>query len=142
MYVPYQCCQKSLEEYYANQTGGGAEFYQGAVHQRGYGFGGIFRSLFRAAVPLLKSGAKAIGQQLWHSGVDTIKDISQGEEVRTAVRRRLKEAGRNLTDQASSKVKNMIGSGQNQRNKKRKLETQSITSRKTKKVKTHADIFS
>lgn len=142
MYVPYQCCQKSFEDYYTNQTGRGLNFYKGSTYQRGYGFGGLFRSLFRAAVPLFKSGAKAVGKQLLNSGMSLLGDVSQGENLKTAAKRRMKEAGNILTDKASSKVKNMIGSGRKKKaNKKRKRSTKRVTSRKIQK-KAHVDIFS
>lgn len=140
MYVPYYCCQKSLEDYYVYQTGRGLNYYQGSdIHQRGYGLGGLFRSFFRAAVPLFKSGAKAVGKQLFRSGVDLLNDVTKGEDVKVAAKKRLKEAGNVLTDKASTKVKTMIGSGK--RNKKRKRSRQPIITRRVKKEKTH-DIFS
>lgn len=137
MYVPYQCCQKSFEDYYTHQTGTGLNYYQGAPFQKGYGFGGIFRSFFRAAVPLLKSGVRAVGKQLFHSGVGVLNDMSRGEDVKIAAKRRFKEAGRQLTDKAAMKMKSMIGSG---RNKKRKHNKKSVITRRAKKVKAH-DIF-
>lgn len=139
MYVPYQCCQKSFEDYYVQQTGGGLNYYQGSTHQRGYGLGGLFRSFFRAAIPLFKSGAKAVGKQLFHSGVDLLNDVTKGDDVRVAAKKRLKEVGHALTDKAAAKMKTMIGSGK--RNKKRKHSRKSCISRKAKKGKTH-DIFS
>lgn len=139
MYVPYQCCQKSFEDYYVQQTGRGLNYYQGSSHQRGYGLGGLFRSFFRAAVPLFKSGAKAVGKQLFRSGVDLLNDVTKGENVEMAVKKRLKEAGNVLTDKASTKVKTLIGSGK--RNKKRKRTRKPVISRRAKKEKTH-DIFS
>lgn len=137
MYVPYKCCEKSFEDYYAQQTGNGLEYYRGASFQRGHGLGGIFRSIFRAAVPLLKSGAKAVGKQLFHSGVGLLNDVSRGENVSTAAKRRAKEAGRQLTEKAATRMKTMIGSG---RNKKRKRSRKSVISRQAKRVKVH-DIF-
>lgn len=140
MYVPYQCCQKSLDDYYLNQSGNGLNYYQGSTSfQRGYGLGGLFRSFFRVAVPLFKSGAKAVGKQMLHSGLNLVNDVTQGHDVKTAAKRRLKEAGNILTDKAATKVKKMIGSGK--RNKKRKRAHKRTNSRPTKKVKTH-DIFS
>ena len=138
MFVPYKCCQKSFEDYYARQSGHGLDYYQGTALQKGYGFGGLFRSLFRAAVPLFKSGAKAVGKQLFHSGVDVLNDVSRGESIKAAAKRRLKEAGQNLTDKASSHVKTMMGSGRP--HKKRKRSNKAVISRKVKKVKTR-DIF-
>ena len=75
MFVPYECCQQSFEDYYTQQTGNGLNYYQGNPYKKGYGFGGLFRSLFLAAVPLFKSGAKAVGKQLFHSGVDVLNDL-------------------------------------------------------------------
>lgn len=138
-YVPYHCCQKSFEEYYLNQTGRGLNYYQGSPYQRGYGLGGLFRSFFRAAVPLFKSGAKAVGKQLFHSGVDLLNDVTKGQDVKTAAKKRLKEAGNVLADKAATKVKTMIGSGN--RNKKRKRSRKPVITRRAKKEKTH-DIFS
>lgn len=138
MLVPYQCCNTSFENYYTHQSGSGINYYQGSPFQKGYGFGGLFRSLFRAAVPLFKSGAKAVGKQLFHSGVDMLNDVSQGDNIKEAAKRRLKEAGKNLTDKATVKVKSMIGSGR--RNKKRKKSQHSIIRSKVKKVKAR-DIF-
>lgn len=138
MFVPYECCQKSFEDYYVQQTGSGLNYYQGAAFQRGYGFGGLFRSLFRAAAPLFRSGAKAVGKQLFHSGVNMLNDLSQGENFKMAAKRRLKEAGQNLTDKAAVKVKSMIGSGR--RNKKRKRTQKPLIRRKAKQVKV-SDIF-
>lgn len=138
MYVPYQCCGKSFEDYYVQQ-GNGLNFYQGVPYQKGYGFGGLFRSFFRAAVPLFKSGAKAVGKQLFHSGVDMLNDLSKGENIKTAAKRRLQEAGQNLTDKAMTKVKTMVGSGR--RIKKRKYPKKQLILQKTKRVKAR-DIFS
>lgn len=139
MYVPYQCCQKSFEDYYVQQTGRGLNYYQGSSHQRGYGLGGLFRSFFRAAVPLFKSGAKAVGKQLFHSGVDLLNDVTKGQDVKAAAKRRFKEVGNILTDKAANKMKTMIGSGK--RNKKRKHSRKPHTTRRAKKEKTR-DIFS
>ena len=140
MYVPYQCCQKSLDEHYIHQTGSGLNYYQGSPYQRGYGLGGLFRSFFRAAAPLLKSSVKAIGKQVFHSGVNLMNDISQGQDFRGAAKRRFKEAGKVLTDKAADKVKTMIGSGK--RNKKRKLMKKSVIRRIVQKKCATRDIFS
>lgn len=140
MYVPYECCRKSLEDYYTQQRGNGLNYYQGSPYQRGYGLGGLFRSFFRTAAPLLRSGVKAIGKQLFHTGVNLVNDISQGHDLKGAAKRRFKEAGKELTDKAAVKVKNMIGNGR--RNKKRKRGKKTISIRSVKKKCTAPDIFS
>ncbi|GFY59861.1 uncharacterized protein TNIN_301951 [Trichonephila inaurata madagascariensis] len=138
MFVPYNCCQKSFEDYHIHQSGSGLGYYQGTPLRNCYGFGGLLRSLFRAAVPLFKSGVKAVGKQLFHSGVDVLNEISKGNNFKVATQHRLKEAGRNLTEKASNKVKTMIGSGR--RHKKRKQSKNNIIRCKSKKVETR-DIF-
>ena len=140
MYVPYQCCQKSLDDHYVYQTGSGLNYYQGSPYQRGYGLGGLFRSLFRVAAPLFKSGVKAIGKQVFHSGVNLMNDISQGQDLRGAAKRRFKEAGKVLVDKAADKVKTMIGNGK--RNKKRKRSKKPLIRRVVKKKCATRDIFS
>lgn len=140
MYVPYQCCQKSFDDYYTGQTGNGLNYYQGSDFQRGYGFGGLFRSFFRSAVPLFKSGAKAVGKQLWETGLNVLNDVSRGDNIKVATKRRLKDAGKVLTDKAADRMKNMIGSGYKKGNKKRKLTKKRIIRSKTLKSKTR-DIF-
>ncbi|GFQ70918.1 uncharacterized protein TNCT_460371 [Trichonephila clavata] len=102
MLIPYNCCQKSFEDYFIHQSGSGLCYYQGTPSQ-GYGFGGLFRSLFRAAVPLFKFVAKVVGKQLFYSGVDVLNHISKGDNFKVAVQCRLKEAGRNVTEKGSNK---------------------------------------
>ncbi|GBN11343.1 hypothetical protein AVEN_188306-1 [Araneus ventricosus] len=73
--VPYTC-----STYYLQQTGNGLDFPRGSAYQSGYGrVGGLFHSFFRTAVPLFKSGVKAIAKQILKSGLDVMSDISRGE---------------------------------------------------------------
>lgn len=52
-----------------------------------------------------KSGAKTVGKQLFHTGVDILNDISQGDDIKAATKRRFQEALENLTDLAIGKSK-------------------------------------
>ncbi|DAC80270.1 TPA_asm: cupiennin [Branchiostoma lancelet adintovirus] len=70
--------------------------YRGRSIQRGYGLGGIFRGLFRSAVPLLKRGAKAVGKQALRSGIDLAQDVFNGQGVKLAAKRRAGELGQRL----------------------------------------------
>ncbi|GFU54458.1 uncharacterized protein TNCV_3024371 [Trichonephila clavipes] len=45
------------------QIGSGLTHYKGINFQKGYGIGGIFRRLFRAALPFLVKGGKTIGKR-------------------------------------------------------------------------------
>jgi hypothetical protein len=66
----------------ASQTGYGlSSGFRGAPYQRGAGLGSFFRSLFRMAVPVIKSAAGHIGRQALSSGVDIAHDIVQGKPI-------------------------------------------------------------
>ena len=62
MHVKYCCDSKAYQSYYLNQIGHGGPYFSGAPFQNGYGLGGIFSSLAKSIMPLIKSGAKAIGK--------------------------------------------------------------------------------
>lgn len=79
-------------------------YYQGSAFHKRHCFGGLFRSFFRAAVPLFKPVEKAVVKQLFHTGEDVLNDISQGENIKTA-KRRFKEVEKNLTGKAAVKIK-------------------------------------
>lgn len=120
-YKQYRCCVDSVTHHYLNQAGHGLSYYQGSNLQRGYGIGSIFGSLFRSAIPLFKSGARALGKQVLRSGVDFANDLVQGRDARMAATERAKEAGRMLTDKASGKLKKMLGGHKRKRKVKNRV---------------------
>jgi hypothetical protein len=68
----------SYVDYYVNQAGSGiGPVFQGAAHQRGFGF---FGNIFRAVFPLLSSGAKAIGSELLNTGFGVLRDSIKKHE--------------------------------------------------------------
>lgn len=54
--TPYVRDDGRYMTYYMNQAGGDLQGFIGASTQYGNGLGGMFRSLFRMAIPLLKRG--------------------------------------------------------------------------------------
>ena len=54
--------------------------------QMGYGLGALFRSLTKVATPILKRGAKTLGQIAMSTGKDLLGDIVQGKNVKEAAR--------------------------------------------------------
>lgn len=72
MIVPYHIdgSDRFYKNYYENQIGSGLSVFRGAAVQRGHGIGGFFSSLFKGAMPLLKSGLKSVGKELLSTGVD------------------------------------------------------------------------
>jgi hypothetical protein len=57
-----------------------------AGHQMGYGFGGLFRSVARAVMPMVKSGAKALSNISLKSAADYVGDVLAGKNVKEAAK--------------------------------------------------------
>ncbi|GFY35304.1 uncharacterized protein TNCV_796601 [Trichonephila clavipes] len=77
------------------QIGSGLTHYKGINFQKGYGIGGIFRRLFRAALPFLVKGGKTIGKEVLMTGSRVASDVLSGENFKEAVKTRSKESGKN-----------------------------------------------
>lgn len=89
--------------------------YVGSPYQRGHGIGSFLGGLFRSVLPLLTSGAKAIGKEALRGGLHIIEDVS-GNNIpfRDSLRRRAAESGRNLQRKANEKIDLLMnGSGYN-----------------------------
>ncbi|GIY22057.1 uncharacterized protein F54H12.2 [Caerostris extrusa] len=105
MKVPYVCYSKKFEEHYTNQSGSGIPHYEGISFQRGYGLGGVFRRLFRAALPFLVRGGKVVGKEALVTGTKVINDVYLEMTLKL-----LQEAGKSLARKAINRVQSMIGS--------------------------------
>ena len=88
------------DDYYLGQVGSGGAAFAGARYQRGHGLGGIFRGLFRAATPLLKRGAIALGKQIIRSGNQVVKDVAAGNNLKQVLRHRGKQGLGEMIDRA------------------------------------------
>ena len=82
----------------------GAGFH-GIPYQRGSGLGSIFRSLFRAILPVAKTAGRAIGKRALRAGADIATDLVAGKDLKQAVKRRGKAAAADLLQQASKKMR-------------------------------------
>ena len=78
--------------YLDQQQGRGMPVFRGSPWQVGYGLGGLFRSLARRAMPLIKTGAKALGNIALKSGTDFVGDVLAGRNVKEAAKARTVEA--------------------------------------------------
>ena len=88
-----------FEQYYSNQLmKGGGNIFQGSIYQRGhglrgiqggFGIGGVFRTLFHFARPLLSEVAKTVCKEAMSSGVKLLGDLATGHNPKTAVKSRL-----------------------------------------------------
>ncbi|GFT89567.1 uncharacterized protein TNCV_2589101 [Trichonephila clavipes] len=97
------------------QIGSGLTHYKGINFQKGYGIGGIFRLLFRAALPFLVKGGKTIGKEVLMTGSRVASDVLSGENFKEAVKTRSKESGKKLAQKAIDRVQSMVGKGQYKR---------------------------
>ena len=76
-----------IHYYLGQQDGRGMPVFKGSSWQRGYGkvgygLGGLFRSLGKIAKPMIKSGAKALGNIALTSGVNLLGDVLAGKSVK------------------------------------------------------------
>ena len=82
-----------IHYYLDQQDGCGMSVFRGSSWQRGngqmgYGLGGLFRSLGNIAKPMIKSGAKALGNIALTSSVNLLGDVLAGKSVKQAARTR------------------------------------------------------
>ncbi|GFS62525.1 uncharacterized protein TNCV_1263041 [Trichonephila clavipes] len=82
------------------QIGSGLTHYKGINFQKDYGIGGIFRRLFRAALPFLVKGGKTIGKEVLMTGSRVASDVLSGENFKEAVKTRSRESGKKLAQKA------------------------------------------
>ena len=71
---------KQLTDHYLRQQRGENIIgFPGARIQRGYGIGGIFKSLARIVILLFKRGAKAIGKRALQAATEVGQDVLEGK---------------------------------------------------------------
>jgi hypothetical protein len=95
----------------ANQVGYGMTGFKGFPYHRGAGIGSFFRSLFRMAVPLIKSAATNVGKQALASGANIATDVLQGRPLIQSLEEHGKEGASNLIKKASSAIQKGRGLG-------------------------------
>ena len=78
------------DHFLRQQRGENIAGYRGAHFQRGYGIGGIFKSLARYAIPLFKQGAKVVGKRALQAATEVGQDVLQGKNARESVEKVLK----------------------------------------------------
>lgn len=134
-----------FKEYYLNQAGGSDyNVYRGRTSQRGSGLGGIFQKFFRwivplvktHALPLLKTGAQAVGSEVVNSTANLAKDLIIGKNPGEAAKENVNIAITNLKNRTE---KHLEGRGIK---RKRKPKKNYIILKKRKLNKSYnSDIF-
>ena len=98
--------------------------------------GSIFGGLFKAAMPLLKSGAKTLGRETLKTGLIIAGDVVQGKNLKQAAKTRLKTTGQLMLQRA------LAQSGPpGERTIKRNARQKKPRRRQTRQRNTSRDIF-
>ncbi|KAK3907323.1 Putative uncharacterized transposon-derived protein [Frankliniella fusca] len=106
--------QDHITEYYLRQAGGG-QYYAGSSYQKGHGIGSWLGGLFRTVLPLLKSGATAVGREAARAGAHVLADVASGDPIADSAKRHAGEAVQNLKRRAAAA---MSGSGRSIKRKR------------------------
>lgn len=121
--------------YYASQAEQTGYGFKGNPYQRGGGLGNFFRSLFRMAIPAIRSVAAHVGQQAITSGSDIAQDVLKGKPLSEALEQHGKEGVAKLMESASNALRKQTGRGLGVRPKsiKATLVKQDIFNKKKKR---------
>lgn len=95
----------------ASQVGYGIIGFKGTHYQRGAGLGSFFRSLFRMAIPMIRSAATHVGKQALASGAHMATDVLQGMPILQSLEERGKKGAANLFRQAGDALQKGRGLG-------------------------------
>ena len=95
---------KAYHDYYIHQAGNGYPVFAGKRYQRGHGLVSIFGGLFKAAMSLLKKGAKTLEREAFKTGLNIVGDVVQGRHIKQAAKSRLNSTGENLLQKAMDTV--------------------------------------
>ena len=108
---------KMNNPFYLDQQGRGMPVFRGSAWQMGhgqkrYGLGGLFRSVARSVLPLVKSGAKALGNIALNSGANFVSDILAGKNVKQAAKARALEGVNTAKTKAAQRVQRFTQTAQ------------------------------
>ena len=127
---------KAYHDYYLHQAGKGYPVYAGSRYQRGHGLGSIFGGLIKAAMPLLKKGAKTLGREALKTGLNIVGDAVEGKNIKEAATSRLTSTGKTLLQKAADEV-----GPPGERDIKGRVRPKKIKRRQTRQQSTLKDIF-
>ena len=114
------------------QEGGAIRGYAGREHQYGAGLGSFGRVLWRLAKPILGY----LGKKTLKTGVALGGDVLEGENIKAAAVKRLKETGSQVADDAATVVKKRLtGRGKMARRRRRAVPRKQVY-KKTRRRRT------
>ena len=77
---------KAYHDCYIHQAGKEYPVFAGRRYQRGHGLVSNFGGLFKAAMPLLKKGAKTLEREALNTGLNIARDVVQGRNIKQAAK--------------------------------------------------------
>lgn len=119
-------------------------YFIGGRNQKGHGLGGIFRTVLRVAMPLLRKAAvpllkrtaktaiRAVGKQALTSGAALAGDLMAGKSFKAAAKARGGEGLRNVMSATRRAVMGASGSPPGPKGVKRKGRTNKTDARRNK----------
>ena len=114
-----------------SQRGGG---FHGMPYQRGGGLGSLFRSIFRAILPVAKTAGRAIGKRALKAGAEMASDLVAGKNFKQSLTHRGKAAASDLLSQAADGLKGgHLGKRKKRKTPKKTVELSSIKGAAKKK---------
>ena len=85
--------EEIINSQYSVQSGSGIVGYSGlSSYQRGYGFGSIVRSIFRAARPVARRLARSVAKKGVENAALIGSDVLSGQDFKTSLKSRAKAA--------------------------------------------------
>ncbi len=113
-----------IRYYLEQQQGRGISVFRGSPWQMGhgqmgYGLGGLFRSFARSIMPMVKGGAKALGNIALKSGKNLLGDVLAGKKnVKEAAKARAVEAANVAKNKEGERVRTYSQAGGGRRTKR------------------------
>jgi hypothetical protein len=139
MRKPYCTGHCNFRSYYHDQAGSGQgiiNVYRGAPYQRGHGFGSFFK---RFGIPLLSY----LGKRVFKVGRDVAQDVFAGnQQPKEAIKRRLKEHGKDLGLDVLEKAKEKLSQLGTGRKRRKTTSSKRVVFKKARKsIRIKKDIF-
>ena len=107
----------SFDNYYTDQASSNLPVFRGASFQRGYGFGNVFKKIFRWIVPIVKKHAQPIAKKVGKEALRTAANIAND----TLGGKSLRESASNRIQETLTKILNgQFGNGHYKKKRKRK----------------------
>jgi hypothetical protein len=112
----------NYHSYYENQAKNEIPVFKGAIFQKGYGFGDIFKKFFSWIVPIVKKNAvpvlKDVGKQIVKTTSNIAYDTIDGQNF--------KKSSKNRIGETMNYIENQYGKGKIKYKKRKKNKKKNI----------------